>query len=126
MAEFLPGETITIGGGMSGATANGEQQQLYRDVRLHLEVDPKQVETWELVALESNQVSKWILIFPRYLSNGRGLVSPGLPNTPIDRLTKEEKQQITSSEAYKALERLKTPDLRAAANSFMEQLAAGF
>lgn len=115
ITEFSEG-TVTTGG-------NG---QSYVDNRLHLEVDPKQVEAWELSVLESSRVTDWLMIFPRYLANGRGLVSPGLPDKPLSELTIAEKHQIQHSDAYKALQHYKMPALKAAIVSFQEQLSAGF
>lgn len=103
-----------------------EEKPTYIDNRYRLEVDPKQVEAWELTVMESPKVSDWMLVFPRYLANGSGLVSPGLPVTPLDELTEKERQEIMSSKAYKALKHFKVPQLRDAAQSFAEQAVSGF
>lgn len=96
------------------------------DLRIRLEVDPKRVETWELMALESGKITDWCLIFARYAATDRGLVSPDLPNTPIDELTADEKKQIMDSRAYKAMKRFTIDQLKKAVAAFQEQLAAGF
>lgn len=106
------------------AEANGNLT--VKDNRYHLEVDPKQVETWELGVLESARVLDWLLVFSRYLANGSGLVSPGLPTTPLDELTDKERQEIMSSKAYKALKHFKMAALKSAVESFQEQITAGF
>ena len=96
------------------------------DNRLHLEVDPKQVETWELLVAESAKIGDWLLMFSRYVANGRGILCPDLPTDPIDELTPEQIATIKNSEAYKALKRFKTAQLKAAAESFAEQAVGGF
>jgi hypothetical protein len=94
--------------------------------RPRLEVDPKQVETWELMVMESPKISDWLLIFPRYLSDGNGLVSPSLPSAPIDELTPAQLKEIKESKAYGILKRIKLPELKAAAQSFAAQAVSGF
>lgn len=96
------------------------------DMRIRLEVDPKRVETWELMALEGGKITDWCLVFARYAATDRGLVSPGLPNTPIDELTADERKQIVNSQAYKAMKRFTIDQLKKAVAAFQEQLAAGF
>lgn len=96
------------------------------DNRYRLEVDPKQVEAWELTVMESPKVSDWMLVFARYLANGSGLVSPALPATPLDELTPKERAEIVESKAYKALKRFKLAELKDAAQSFAQQAVSGF
>lgn len=96
------------------------------DNRYRLEVDPKQVEAWELTIMESPKVSDWMLVFARYLANGSGLVSPALPVTPLDEMTQAERAEIMTSPAYKALKHFKLPQLKDAAQSFAQQAVSGF
>lgn len=93
------------------------------DNRLQLNVDGRFVETWELIAMEGMKISDWLMIFPRYLARGDRLVSPGLPDKPLDELTPSEIAEIRESEAYKMLKRFKLPNLKAAAESFAKQAA---
>ena len=103
-----------------------EEKQTYIDNRYRLEVDPKQVEAWELIVMESPRITDWMMVFARYLVNGSGLVSPGLPATPLDELTREERAEIVESKAYKALKHFKLPQLKDAAQSFAQQAVSGF
>ena len=96
------------------------------DRRLTMLVDPKKVQTWELMVLEQGRITDWMLVFARYLSQGDKLISPDLPDMPIDELTPSQIEGIKSSQAYKALKRLTIPTLKTAATSFQEQLSAGF
>ncbi|MCP4342692.1 MAG: hypothetical protein GY799_28375, partial [Desulfobulbaceae bacterium] len=98
----------------------------FNDNRARIEVDPKQIETWELMVMEAGVVANWILVFSRYLKRGDKLISPSLPNEPIDFLGKAELAQIKNSDAYKMLIRFKTAEIAAAARSFSEQAASGF
>ena len=98
----------------------------YVDKRLQLVVDGRQVETWEITALQSHMVEQWQLIFARYLCRGEVPVSPGLPNTPLDEATAEELETIKKSEAYRLVKRFKMPSLKAAVQSFTDQATAGF
>lgn len=97
-----------------------------KDNRYRLEVDEKNVESWELGCVQSGMVNDWLLLFPRYLVNGNGLVSPGLPTTPIDELTPKELKQIKKSKAYKIVKRFKTPVLKDAAEAFSDRATASF
>lgn len=105
--------------------SNGAQKDLtqLKDNRLNLRVDGRQVETWELMVMESLRVSDWLMVFPRYLARGERIISPNLPNKPLDELNDSEIAQIKESEAYRAMKRFKIPQLRAAAQSFAEQAA---
>lgn len=94
------------------------------DNRLQLLVDGRQVETWELMVMESRVVSDWILIFARYLARGDRLVSPDLPREPIDELTRADKARILNSDAYKMLKRMSLPNLKRAAESFLAEAAS--
>lgn len=105
---------------------NGDAPPQALDNRLRLEVDPRQVEAWELVVMESPRITDWMMVFSRYLVNGRGHISPNLPKTPLDELTEAERERILSSEAYRALKRFSLPDLKAAAQSFAQQAVSGF
>lgn len=103
--------------------SNGSKPDLtqVRDNRLQLLVDGRQVETWELVALETLRITDWLMIFPRYLARGDKLISPNLPHKPLDELTESEIVQIRESEAYKMLKHFKLPALKAASKSFVNQ-----
>jgi len=98
---------------------NGKPQMI--DSRLQLLVDGRHVETWELVVMESMKLTDWIIVFARYLARGEKFVSPNLPNTPIDELTRAELAQIKNSDAYKLLKHMKMPALKAASQSFITQ-----
>ena len=93
------------------------------DNRVHLDVDPKKVETWEIMIFEDRtvRIADLLMIFSRYASNGRGLISPGLPSEPVDELTDEQRAEIQASEAFKLLRRFSLPNLRLAAQSFADQ-----
>ncbi len=106
--------------------APGNGAATFNDNRPTLLVDPKQIETWELMVLESGKITACMLIFARYLCRNGQPVSPGLPTDPIDELPKGELARIKDSEAHKLLKRMKIGDLQAAIRSFMEQAEAGF
>ena len=74
--------------------------------------------------MQSGQIGNGILIFCRYLSNGSGLISPDLPNTPIDELPRAELARIKNSEAYKIIRRWTGPQLEAAMGAINK--GAGF
>jgi len=96
------------------------------DKRAQLEIDPKQIEVWELMVLETQVLTDWIMIFSRYLTRGGKLVSPGLPDDPLDELKKADLARIRNSQAFKELKRYKTPELRRVTASIVEQMSAGF
>ena len=100
------------------------QVATFQDNRLHLVVDGRFVETWELMVMESMKISDWLMVFSRYLCKGDRLISSNLPNKPLDELSKAELSQIRNSDAYKALQRMKMPSLKEAAESFAKQAAS--
>ena len=99
-----------------------------KDNRIHLDVDPKKLQTWEIMIFEedSPKINDLLMVFSRYAANGDGLVSANLPNDPLDELTQEQVKEIKSSTAYKALRRFTLPALRQAARSFAEQAGEAF
>lgn len=119
--EFVTDDTVK-------AMTNGTPQdrETFVDNRLRIEVDPKQIETWELMAMETGRLEDTMLVFTRYLYRGERQVSPDLPNDPIDELPKAERARLKDSAAYKELKRLKLGDLQAACRSFLDQANAGF
>jgi hypothetical protein len=104
---------------------NGKQEII--DNRIRLEVDPKKVETWEVMVFEDTNAttSELLMIFARYAVNANGPLSPDLPDVPLDELTKEQRREIMKSDAFRALRRFPLPSLRAAALSFVEQAREG-
>lgn len=100
--------------------------ETFVDNRVQLVCDPKQLETWEIMVMETGKVNDAMLIFAKYLYRGETAVSQNLPNDPIDELSKEQIQQIKDSKAFKMLKRFKLPQLQAAIRSFVAQSNAGF
>lgn len=98
-----------------------ETTPLLRDNRYQLDVDGRFIETWELMVMESGNFADAIMVFARYLVRGGKRVSPEIPNTPLDELSRAEVAQIENSSAYKVLKRFTIPQLNAAAQSFVEQ-----
>jgi len=96
------------------------------DNRPHLKIDPKQVESWEIAVIESPKVTDWLMLFARYLENGSGLVSPDLPDKPLNKLTLAERAVITNSAAYDIVQQFKIPALKNAIKTIQEQISAGF
>lgn len=118
--EYVTNDTVQ-------AMTNGtEQQPAFVDNRARIEVDAKQVETWEIMVMEEGNISKALLVFSRYLARNGAPVSPDLPSAPVDELTKAEMAQIRNSEAYRQLKRMKLPMLKQAVQAFVEGAAAGF
>lgn len=99
----------------------------FKDNRLQLRVDPDQIEIWELMLFEDQtvKITDLAMVFSRYLSNGNGPVSPGLPAGPIDELSDEQRAEIKAGAAFKALKRFSREALIQAARSFAEQATAG-
>jgi hypothetical protein len=114
-------ENFNIGGGQQPPHSAG-----FIDNRIQIFVDPKRVETWELMVLETSKINDALLVFARYLTRGEQLISPNLPGDPIDELTPEQLQQIKNSEAFKILKRFPIPELQGAIKSFVAQATAGF
>ena len=108
--------------------ANGQETAVrqYVDNRMKIEVDSKQVETWEIMAMEEGNITKAMMIFARYLCRGDKPISPGLPSDPVDELNKADTAMIKNSDAYKLLKRFKLPELKAAIEAFVEGASAGF
>lgn len=96
------------------------------DNRPRLVVDAKKVETWEIMVMESGKISDCLLVFARYLCRGERPISPEIPPSPIDELSRAEISQIQNSEAFKHLKRLKLKELQGAVSSFLTQANAGF
>jgi len=87
-------------------------------------VDPKKVEFWELIEFgaENPKIINFALIFARYIADDNDkLLSPVLPNNPIDELSKDEIKAIKDSDAYKAIKRFSVIELMATAKSFLQQ-----
>lgn len=103
-------------------TSNGKPDLTqFKDNRIKLDVDAKQVKAWEVAVLQTGQFHETMMIFARYLTRGGKLISPGLPDKPIHKLTGGEKSQIRNSAAYEILEMFDLATLQAAATSFVNQ-----
>ncbi len=115
----------TLSNSTLDAMSNGSKTE-FIDNRPKIEVDPKQIETWELMVMEEGKITGFIMVFARYLVRNGQPVSPEIPHKPHDEMTRAERAQVENSEAYRYLKRMGIAQLRAAAESFMEQAAAGF
>lgn len=106
---------------------NGRQDlEQFVDNRVQIDVDARQVETWEIMVMEEGNITKAMMVFARYLARGGRKVSPDLPSAPVDELNKADIALIKNSEAYRQLKRMKLPELRGAIESFVEGASAGF
>lgn len=85
-----------------------------------IEVDHGVLETWEVFMLEDTDSTMVDLgmVLAKYLANGSGLISPGLPTEPIDELDKEDRLEIKQSKAFKELRRFSLAKLRDTATAF--------
>lgn len=99
-----------------------DKETKFLDNRPHIQFDAERIQTWELMALENQRINDMILIFSRHLANGQGLVSPGLPDSPLDELTAEQLAEIKASEAYQVLRRYPLSQLRTVSRTFLEAM----
>jgi hypothetical protein len=100
-----------------------------KDNRYRLVIDAKQLESWELAAIEAGVVGDWLIIFSRYLENGSGPVSPELSQIekkPVRKLTAVELDTYRNSKAFDIVERQTLTQLKAMAGQFGDALSAGF
>ena len=93
------------------------------DNRPRLEVDPKKLHLWEIEMIEGT-TTQGLLVLCRYLMRNGRPVSPDLPETPVDELSRKEMVILKNSDAYKQLRRFRASDLEAALKSVKD--AAGF
>lgn len=93
----------------------------YKDNRYHIECDPDQLQTWELMEIEKLSISSICLVLCRYVANGNGAVDKDLPEKkPVRRLDTKEKKALMDGKGYEWLELLPVADLRNVAKTFME------
>lgn len=95
---------------------NGRSQRTAPAARdVHIAIDPKKVELWEIEVFESGNMGNGMLVLARYLVDNNGqLVSPGLPDAPVDELPKGEVARIRNSAAYRLLRRFNVSQLESA------------
>lgn len=92
-----------------------------KDNRLHIECDPEQLQTWELMALEKLSIEGMLLVLCRYVANGSGVISADLPDKkPIRKLTNDEKNQLMDSEGFEWLESMPATRIRDVASTFID------
>lgn len=111
-------------GPLSGANYNAEETATLTAV--HLAIDPKRIELWEIEVLESGNLGNSLLVLARYLvdSDGR-TISPELSALPLDELPKGEVARIKNSAAYKRLRRFSVAQLEGATQQ-IKNAGAGF
>lgn len=98
-----------------------ESKPTYNDNRLHIECDPAELQTWELMAIEKVNLEQVCLVLCRYVANGSGPVSKDLPDKkPLRKLTRDEKNQLMDSPGFEWLESLSIPMLQSVTRTFIE------
>lgn len=105
------------------AGANGSTTTV-KDNRAKLDVDPKQIEVWEIETVQETEIKAWLFLFAHYLSDGNGRVSPEINKMPMDEMSNKDKAITRHSEAYKLIRRYSMEELKGAAESFATQAMA--
>lgn len=95
--------------------------ETYNDNRLHIECDPAQLQTWELIALEKNSVEQVCLILCRYVANGNGPIDKDLPEKkPFRKLTKDEKELLMNGAGFEWLEEMPVERIQSVVKTFLD------
>lgn len=94
-----------------------------KDDRPKLVIDPKKLAMWEMEMIEGT-TTQGMFVLCRYLEIGGRKVSPDLPDTPTDELSRKETAQIKGSKAYKILRRFQASEMEAALSTIRD--GAGF
>lgn len=117
-------EALAAIGRITNPNGRADDAPLRNDV--HLAIDPKRIELWEIEVLESGNLGNSLLVLARYLvdSDGR-TISPDLSPLPIDELPKGELARIKNSAAYKRLRRFSVAQLEGATQQ-IKSAGAGF
>ena len=93
----------------------------YKDNRLHIECDPEQLQTWELMALETNSIHDMCLVLCRYVANGSGAIDKDLPERKaLRKLTKDEKNQLMDGQGYEWLENMPVNQIQNVVKAFLD------
>jgi len=93
----------------------------FKDNRYHIECDPSQLQTWELMEIEKLSVSSILLVLCRYVANGDGAVDKELPEKrPLRRMSNEDKDALMDGKGYMWLEELPVTQLQNVARTFVD------
>lgn len=112
-----------------GVVERKNDNRNYEDTRVRLYMNENQirnVQTWQMMALESGKITSFLVVLAPYLCRGETPISPDMPGVPIDELTANEMEEIAGSEAYKMMKRFSLNQLKAAVGMFIETASAGF
>jgi hypothetical protein len=95
--------------------------ETYKDNRLHIECDPEELQTWELMALETNSIQDMCLVLCRYVANGNGPIDKDLPERKaLRKLTKGEKDQLMDGQGYEWLENMPVNQIQNVVKTFLD------
>ena len=90
------------------------------DNTVKIEVDHGVLRTWEVFVLEDEDSTMVHLgmVLAKYLANGSGLISPGLPIGSVGELSREEQKEIKRSKAYRRIGEMPLEELKNTATAF--------
>jgi hypothetical protein len=95
--------------------------ETYKDNRLHIECNPEELQTWELMALETNSIQDMCLVLCRYVANGNGPIDKDLPERKaLRKLTKGEKNQLMDGQGYEWLENMPVNQIQSVVKAFLD------
>ncbi len=93
----------------------------YKDNRFHIEANPDELQTWELIAIEQASIEKICLVLCRYVHNGNGQVDKDLPiKQPFRKMSTEQMNALMDGKGFEWLEELPMAQLRDVAQTFIQ------